>query len=240
MAGKTSEVGEGRKESRRKARPCSPAAIRRSRRATATPPCRPTSRPCRAGNATSGAASTRSSCAPSPACARPSNGTRRSMASRTRAGSSAFTASRSTSKWLSSAARRCALSRPASPSSKDSALPRHPRGRPARRSAARRLGEAGQPIARRTNVSGATTAMKKATQHEEERRERSKRRRLSLPADRCEDQGAGRLARRDARADPKHHQAGRPRRGRGVEVARAFRCGSTTASSAPARPTRRS
>ena len=31
------------------------AAIRRSRRATATPPCRPTSRPCRAGNATSGA-----------------------------------------------------------------------------------------------------------------------------------------------------------------------------------------
>ena len=43
------------------------------------------------------------------------------------------------------------------------ALPRHPRRRPARRSAARGLGEAGQPIARRTNVSGATTAMKKAT-----------------------------------------------------------------------------
>ena len=35
-----------------------------------------------------------------------------------------------------------------------SALPRHPRGRPARRSSARRLGEASQPIARRTNVSG--------------------------------------------------------------------------------------
>ena len=34
------------------------------------------------------------------------------------------------------------------------ALPRHPRGRPARRSSARRLGEASQPIARRTNVSG--------------------------------------------------------------------------------------
>jgi hypothetical protein len=31
-------------------------------RPTATPPCRPTSRPCRAGNTTSGAASTRSSC----------------------------------------------------------------------------------------------------------------------------------------------------------------------------------
>ena len=49
---------------------CSRAATRRSPRATATPPCRPTSRPCRAGKATSGAASTRSSCAPSPACAR--------------------------------------------------------------------------------------------------------------------------------------------------------------------------
>ena len=34
------------------------------------------------------------------------------------------------------------------------ALPRHPRGRPARRSSARRLGEASQSIARRTNVSG--------------------------------------------------------------------------------------
>ncbi len=62
---------------RRQSRPSSQAAILRSRRATATPPCRPTSRPCRAGNATSGAASTRSSCAPSPACARRSNGTRR-------------------------------------------------------------------------------------------------------------------------------------------------------------------
>jgi hypothetical protein len=34
------------------------------------------------------------------------------------------------------------------------ALPRHPRRRRARRSSARRLGEASQPIARRTNVSG--------------------------------------------------------------------------------------
>ena len=34
------------------------------------------------------------------------------------------------------------------------ALPRHPRGRPARRSSARRLGEASEPIARRTHVSG--------------------------------------------------------------------------------------
>src|SRR5207248_1138023 len=44
-----------------------------------------------------------------------------------------------------------------------SALSRHPRGRTARRSAACCLGEASQPIARRTNVSGTTTAMKKAT-----------------------------------------------------------------------------
>ena len=39
--------------------------------------------------------------------------------SRARAGSSASIASRSTSRWLSSAARRCVLSPPASPSSKD-------------------------------------------------------------------------------------------------------------------------
>ena len=59
---------------------------------------------------TSDAASTRSSCAPSPACARQSNGTRRYTESKARAGSSASTASRSTSRWLSSAARRCILS----------------------------------------------------------------------------------------------------------------------------------
>ena len=39
-------------------------------------------------------------------------------ASRARAGSSASIASRSTSRWLSSAARRCVLSRPASPSTR--------------------------------------------------------------------------------------------------------------------------
>lgn len=49
----------------------------------------PTSRPCRAGNATSSAAWTRSSCAPFPACARRSNGTRPSTESRGWAGSSA-------------------------------------------------------------------------------------------------------------------------------------------------------
>ena len=49
-------------------------------------PCRPTSPPCRAGKATSAAASIRSSSAPSPACERRSNGTRPSMASRTRQG----------------------------------------------------------------------------------------------------------------------------------------------------------
>src|SRR6266542_2152394 len=65
-----------------------------------------------------GAASTRSSCAPSPTCARQSNGTRPSMASRARAGSSTFIASRSTSKWLSSAACHCVLSPQASPSTK--------------------------------------------------------------------------------------------------------------------------
>src|SRR5436853_3472028 len=57
--------------------------------------------------------------------------------------------------------------------------------------------------------------MKKArTTNEEGRLEGRKRRRLSLPADRCENQGAERLAGRDARAGPKSHQRGRPRSGR--------------------------
>ena len=47
------------------------AAIRKSRRPTATPRCRRTSPRCRAGSATSGSASTRSSCATCPTCARP-------------------------------------------------------------------------------------------------------------------------------------------------------------------------
>ena len=111
-----------------------------------------------------------------------------------------------------------------------------------RRSPTRRLGEASQPIARRTNVSAIDddSHEESSDKREEERRERSKRRSLSLPAHRCENQGARRLARRDARA---HQSASssRPtptwsRSGSGE----AFRCGSTTASSAPARRTRRS
>ena len=50
--------------------------------------------------------------------------------------------------------RVAASSPPRRVQAKGSALPRHPRGRPARRSSIRRLGEASQPIARRTNVSG--------------------------------------------------------------------------------------
>ena len=53
-----------------RSRPSSAAATHRSRRPTATPPCRPTSTRCRAGNAMSGDASMRSSCAPSRTCAR--------------------------------------------------------------------------------------------------------------------------------------------------------------------------
>ena len=52
-------------------------------------------------------------------CARRSNGTRRCTESRARAGSSASIASRTTSKWLFSAARRCVLS-PRPSQSKDS------------------------------------------------------------------------------------------------------------------------
>ena len=64
------------------------AATRRSRRPTATPRCRRTSRPCPAGSRPSAAASTCSSPAPSPACGKRCGGTRRSTASRARAGSS--------------------------------------------------------------------------------------------------------------------------------------------------------
>ena len=93
----------------------------------------------------------------------------------------------------------------------------------ARRSAVHRLGEAGQPIARRTNVSGATTAMRRR-QAEEERRERSKRRKLALPAidARIKELGDWR-GETLARSAP--HQAGGPRSGRGVEVARGSRVG---------------
>ena len=55
-----------RQPGRRGAGAASQAAIRRSRKATATPPCRPTSRRCRAGRETLDAASTRSSSAPCP------------------------------------------------------------------------------------------------------------------------------------------------------------------------------
>jgi hypothetical protein len=53
---------------------------------------------------------------------------------------------------------------------------------------------------------------------DEERLER--RSRVSFSADRCENQGAERLAGRDARSATKSHQAARSRRGRGVEVER--------------------
>ena len=63
--------------------------------------------------------------------------------------------------------RRVAASRPARRvQAKASALPRHPRGRPARRSPARRLGEASEPLAGGAHVSlvGWVSA-KRVTQH---------------------------------------------------------------------------
>jgi hypothetical protein len=93
-------------------RPCSPAATLRSRRPTATPPYRPLSRPCRAGNARSGAASTRSSCAPSPARARPSNGIRRCMGWK---GQGWFVSFRCFTKYVKVAFFRGASLRPAPP-----------------------------------------------------------------------------------------------------------------------------
>jgi hypothetical protein len=52
-------------------------------------------------------------------CARRSNGTHRCTGWRAKAGSSASIASRSTSRWLSSAARRCVLFPPGESKSKD-------------------------------------------------------------------------------------------------------------------------
>ena len=134
------QTREGRKEGGMRSRPSSQAATRRSRRPTATPPCRPTSRPCRAGNATSGAASTRSSCAPSPACARRSNGTRRFYGVE---GQGWFLGIHCFTKYVKVAFFRGTSLRPVPPGESKQqgrALPRHPRGRPARRSSARRLG----------------------------------------------------------------------------------------------------
>ena len=129
------------------------AATRRSRRPTATPPCRPTSRPCRAGKATSAAASTRSSCAPSPR----SQGGQMELAVLWHRGPGLVPRHPLLHEVHQGGVlpRRVAASCPARRvQAKGSALPRHPRGRPARRSSIRRLGEASQPIARRTNVSG--------------------------------------------------------------------------------------
>src|SRR5262249_8636023 len=92
---------------------------------------------------------------------------RPSTESRARVGSSASIASRTTSRWLSSAARRCVLS-PRRVQAEGSALPRHPRGRPARRGTRGELDPAGIGAARLGPVAAAgdvraTTTIKKAT-----------------------------------------------------------------------------
>src|SRR5262249_9105067 len=64
------------------------------------------------------------------------------------------------------------------------------------------------------------------TKTEENNREKGEEQRegrkgsLRLSTDRCEDQGTGWLAWRDACSDPNSHQAGRPRSDRRVEVER--------------------
>jgi hypothetical protein len=130
-----------------RSRPSSQAATLRSRKPAATPPCRPTSPPCPAGNATSGAASTRSSCAPSPTCARPSSGTRPSMASRARAGSSTSIAheARQSGVLPRHVAAPCPTRRV---QAQGRALPRHSRERPGRRGARGELDSAGVGAAR--------------------------------------------------------------------------------------------
>src|SRR5690348_13488640 len=67
--------------------------------------------------------------------------------------------------------------------------------------------------------SWSTHADESSHEDEQERREASQGR-FSLAADRWTNQGARRLARRDARPPPQPDQAGRSRRDRGMEVAR--------------------
>lgn len=159
MAGKTSKKSaKGAKKAPPKpVRPSqctsSQAAILRSRRPLATLPCKPTSRPCPAGKRISGSASTRSSWPPSPMFSRPSSGTRR-----LRHRGPGLVPRHPLLHEVHQGGflpRHVAASRPPRRvQAKGSALPRHPRGRPARRSSIRRLGEASQPITWRTNVRG--------------------------------------------------------------------------------------
>ena len=128
------------------------AATRRSRRPTATRRCRPTSPRCRAGSATSGAASTRSSCAPCPTCSKavkwnsPFYGIE---------GQGWFLSFHCFTKYVKVAFFRGASLQPVPPGESKQqgrALPRHPRGRRARRGAAGELDQAGGRAARLGSV----------------------------------------------------------------------------------------
>src|SRR5580704_2533776 len=74
----------------------------------------------------------------------------------------------------------------------------------------------------RATNDGRTKHQRRKRRHEEDEERRNKRKgeKLALSADRWEDQGTRRLARRDARPGPQAHQRSLPRRSRGVEVAR--------------------
>ena len=150
-----------------------------------------------AGNATSGTASTRSSCAPSPTCARQSSGTRPSTASRARAGSStSMLHELRQSRFLPR--HVTASSPPRRVQAEGSALPRHPRGRPARPGADGDVDPAGGRPARLGPMTPANDNNQSDNNHEE-----SHNNQLSLSADRPENQGADRLAGRDARSRKK-------------------------------------
>ena len=137
---------------RPRSRSSSPAATRKSPRPTATPPCRPTSRPCRAGNSDVGrrldALITRT--VPDVCKAvrwnTPFYGVE---------GQGWFLGFHCITKYIKVAFFRGTSLRPVPPGrvqAKGRALLPHPRGRPVRRSPIRRLGEAGQPTARRKTL----------------------------------------------------------------------------------------
>jgi hypothetical protein len=128
-------------------RPSWRAATLRSRRPMATPPCRPTSLPCRAGNATSGAASTRSSCAPF-------SGVRKAVKWNSPfygiESQGWFISFHCFTKYIKVAVFRGTSLRPVPRrvQAQGSALSRHPRGRLARRNADGDLGKAVRRVAR--------------------------------------------------------------------------------------------
>src|SRR6185503_11084927 len=135
------------------------------------------------------------------------------MESKARAGSSTFTASRSTSRWPSSAAHRCGRSHPANRSTRKFVISTFMKTTITTKLSWRT--GSNKPVAcREKKCDCEEESQKEGEQQLEETRGRCVR----FPKDRRPDQGARRLARRDARSHPRPDPGSRSGRGRVVEV----------------------